>query len=79
MTIPYCGTSSNNHVEDNNSNLYDWKYNPYIEYEVWYADHSFVAAMVCDFIKEHYAYKRRGYYGFGVSKLCNTVQKMNEG
>ena len=35
--------------------------------------------MVCDFIKEHYVYKRRGYYGSGVSKLRNTVQKMNEG
>ena len=33
-----------------------WFYDPHVEFEFWHGDHSFVASMICDYVKMHYAY-----------------------
>lgn len=43
-------------------------YDPYVEYELWHGDHSFMAAMVADFVKMHYTFKGPSEFGFGKSQ-----------
>lgn len=51
--------------------VHDWKYDPFKEWENWHGDHSFIANMLCGYVKSFYKYERPGEYGFGISSEIN--------
>ncbi|MFK7826341.1 MAG: hypothetical protein AB8G05_19495 [Oligoflexales bacterium] len=46
-------------------------FNPYVEFEFWHGDHSFVAARIADYIKANYKFTGEAEFGFGKSELNN--------
>lgn len=70
--MPFKNPPKSQHATSHNKSIIShspgWKYDPFVEFEIWHADHSFVAAMACDFVKDHYHFDSKGSHGFGHSK-----------